>query len=297
MLKGNGNRRLNTSVCKMTGGNSVAGLYGLGMCAPRAFTLTTNGVLQNYASGEHTVSGVTNKSGVPYGYLHPGSWILPRKGGALGSFLELVGSGSITTTLIPAKNAVATLTGSGTLTATAQLVVSLVAALSGSGTISNANAVAFLQLAASLAGAGSVSAALAALAWASASLEGDGTLDASTLTAIGTLIASLSVTGGELTTGNVAEAVWGALAASNNDVGTMGEKLNDAGSASNPWTEVIESGYTAAEILRLIAAATQGAASGLEGASPKFRDIANTKDRIDASYSGGNRTINSRDAT
>ncbi|MBK7330866.1 MAG: hypothetical protein IPI85_17805 [Dehalococcoidia bacterium] len=42
-----------------------------------------------------------------------------------------------------------------------------------------------------------------------------------------------------------------------NDVGTMGEKMNDAGSG-NPWTEVIEGSYTAAELLRIITAALAG---------------------------------------
>lgn len=103
--------------------------------------------------------------------------------------------------------------------------------------------------------------------------------------------------GATLTTANVGASVWGALAASNNDAGTMGEKLNDAGSASNPWTEVIESGYTAAQILRLIAAAVQGNASGLEDGTPTFKGLDGTTDRVTATYSSGTRTVTSRDAT
>jgi hypothetical protein len=77
----------------------------------------------------------------------------------------------------------------------------------------------------------------------------------------------------------------------------LAEKLNDAGSASNPWTEVIESGYTAAEILKLLAAVAQGDASGLEGSSPVFKSIDGLTDRITATYSSGTRTVTGRNAT
>ena len=95
----------------------------------------------------------------------------------------------------------------------------------------------------------------------------------------------------ELSPQNLASAVWSALATANNEPGTMGEKLNDAGAAANPWTEVIESGFTASDILKLIAAATAGKARDAETASVKFRDLNDTKDRITATVDGnGNRT-------
>ena len=57
----------------------------------------------------------------------------------------------------------------------------------------------------------------------------------------------------------LATAVWSAVASNNNNAGTMGEKLNDAGSASNPWTEVLtDGGYTAAELMRMFAAVLGG---------------------------------------
>jgi hypothetical protein len=105
------------------------------------------------------------------------------------------------------------------------------------------------------------------------------------------------VTGAGLSTANVGQAVWAALAAANNNAGTMGEKLNDAGSASNPWTEIIESGYTAAEILRLLAAHAAGEATGLEGATPVFKSLDGSKDRIVGTYAAGERGITDLDAT
>jgi hypothetical protein len=52
---------------------------------------------------------------------------------------------------------------------------------------------------------------------------------------------------------DISQAVWGAVASQNNVTGTMGEKLNGAGSAGNPWTTDLSSyntANTAGKILR-----------------------------------------------
>lgn len=88
---------------------------------------------------------------------------------------------------------------------------------------------------------------------------------------------------------DIAQEVWNATASGYNNVGTMGEKVNDAGSGSNPWTEVIESGLTAAEILRLIAAVQFGK-SDISGSTITFRDVGDTKNRVSATMTGSERT-------
>lgn len=237
-------------------------------------------------------------SGVPDGYRPPYCWVLPLTAGGLSARNNLTGEGDLTGAIAGGKNAEATLSGTGTLTGVGALIVSLVASLTGSGTISSAALLAYLQLAATLAGTGNLAGAATALAHAAAVLDGEGDVAGTTvLTALGTLAAQITVTGATLTTGNVGQAVWSAIAASNNEAGTMGEKLNDAGSAANPWTEVIESGLTAAQVLRLIAAAVQGNATGLESGSPVFKSIDGNTDRITATYVSGTRTVTSRDAT
>lgn len=237
-------------------------------------------------------------SGVPDGYRPPYCWVLPLSAGGLSARHNVAGEGDLVGAIAGGKNAEATLSGSGDLTGVGALIVSLVASLTGSGTISGAALLAYLNLAAELAGSGDLAGAATALAHAAAVLDGEGTIaGTTTATALGTLAAAITVTGATLTTANVGASVWGALAASNNDAGTMGEKLNDAGSAANPWTEVIESGYTAAQILRLIAAAVQGNATGLEDGTPTFKGLDGTTDRIEATYSSGTRTVTSRDAT
>jgi hypothetical protein len=111
------------------------------------------------------------------------------------------------------------------------------------------------------------------------------------------LIVANSAEVSEFSPANLAAAVWNASSVGYNASGSMGEKLNDAGSASNPWTEVIESGLTAAEVLRLIAATLAGDATGLENGAPVFKALGGTKDRITATYSDGTRTITDFDAT
>lgn len=250
------------------------------------------------ARGAFTGQSWDYLSGVPDGYRPPYCWVLPLTAGGLSARKNLAGEGDLTAAIAGGKNAEASLTGSGTVTGVGALIVSLVASLTGSGTITSAALLAYLQLAATLAGTGSLSGAATALAHAAAVLEGEGDVAGTTvLTALGELAAQITVTGTGLTTGNVGQAVWAAIAASNNDPGTMGEKLNDAGSASNPWTEVIESGYSAAEILRLIAAAVQGNATGLEDGTPTFKGLNGTTDRIEATYANGTRTVTSRDAS
>lgn len=250
---------------------------------------------RNFAAGSGIADGTVGR---PYGYRNPGAWILPQKAGALSAHNIILGEGDLTAAIAGGKNAEAMLTGQGDLTGVGALIVSLVASLTGSGTISSAALLAYLQLAATLAGTGDLTGAATALAHAAAVLDGEGDVAGTTvLTALGTLAAQITVTGATLTTGNVGQAVWSAIAASNNEAGTMGEKLNDAGSAANPWTEVIESGLTAAQVLRLIAAAVQGNATGLESGSPVFKSIDGNTDRITATYVSGTRTVTSRDAT
>lgn len=252
------------------------------------------GAVRNITAGQGITSGLVS---LPSGNRHPSAWMMPQKPGALASRNIVTGSGGVTDADTWAvKLAEASLTGSGDLTAIGGLIVQLVAAVTGSGDISDADMKAFLQLAAALTGSGDADGTATGLGVLLAALTGTGTGAGSTLTGTGALSADLVVTGTGLTTGNVGAAVWAAIASANNTAGTMGEKLNDAGSASNPWTEVIESGYTAAEILRLLAAVAQGDASGLESGSPVFKSIDGATDRVTATYSSGTRTVTGRDA-
>lgn len=99
----------------------------------------------------------------------------------------------------------------------------------------------------------------------------------------------------ELSPQSLSDAVWSASAAAHDVAGSMGEKLNDAGSAANPWTEVIESGYTAEQIMRILFAVAAGKTTisnlGEGEAIVAFRDQADTTNRILANMIGSERDI------
>lgn len=281
---------------------------------------------QAFYLGDHVVAGQTDRSGFNNGYSGPSAWSQPPKAGGLSSSGSVRGAGALSAAIAGGKNASAVLTGSGGLTAVGQLIVSLAATIGGAGGISTANLRAYLQMAATLSGSGGVSGALTGKGNMVAGVSGSGGV-AGTATAKGVLAALITVTGAGLTTSNVGPAVWAALAAINNVAGTMGEKLNNAGAAANPWTEALPGAYVAGsagyilgnllaaippsvwatgiagthsaeELMRAIAAATAGTSSGHETNTPKYRDFDDTKDVIDATTdANGNRLTVNRDLT
>jgi len=248
-----------------------------------------SGAKRNLTFGE----GITTTlAGVPDGYTHPGSYLLPMKAGALSSHNNVTGSGGITDADGWAvRLAVAALTGTGGITADGGLIVQLAAALVGSGTVTAANLQAFLAAVADISGSGTISSAdLEGFGAILAALTGSGTATGSILTGVGELTADI-LSYGDLTVEGMRDAVWNAVAASYNDVGTMGEKMNDAGSGSNPWTEVIEDSYTAAELLRIITAALAGELSGAATTTITIKGVDGTTDRIIATVDAdGNRS-------
>lgn len=251
----------------------------------------------NWFAGWHTVSGETNRSAIPNGARHPIAWLPPMKSGGLSSHNEgdfafalgslnvaqgrnLAGDTSFAFSL-PDAQLQLVVSASGTATITFTPGATLAGALSASGE----SAVTFSLPAATL------GAVVNAIATAGVTFSPAGLVNA-----IGHIAGSITPFT-ELSPENLAAAVWNAAATENNAAGTMGEKLNDAGSASNPWTEVIESGLTAAEVLRLIASALAGDATGLESGVPVFKSLDGTKDRITATYASGTRTVSALDGT
>ena len=69
--------------------------------------------------------------------------------------------------------------------------------------------------------------------------------------------------------------------------------LTNTGIANSVWAKVVESGFSAEQILRIIAAQAAGAATGLENGNPQFTGLDGVTVRIDGAYSAGTRTIDS----
>lgn len=267
--------------------SGVTTIYGGGFHAARA-NFNKNGCFRNFTSGVHAVAGVTNRTSIPNGYRHPSTAFLPVKTGGLSSRYEAV----ITFTGEDANAAQGiNLTGTTAIQFATSGVAAAVAAAIGTATITfttAGNAVAPLNAI----GTATITFTASATPSADGALSGTTTItfsNAATLTAIGHMVAVPIDT--SLTADSIASAVWAALAASNNGVGTMGEKLNDAGSGSNPWTEIIESGVSAAEILRIIASALAGTVSGAGTGTETFKGLDGTTNRIVSTVDiEGNRT-------
>jgi hypothetical protein len=236
--------------------------------------------------------GISSKlAGIPSGHLAPSSWVLPYKPGAMSSFTNLVvtvtpgtlnlaagvnisGDSTVTITVNPA-NGQLIVSASGSTSITFNLAGNLAGALSAAGstsfsfTVNNATLGAIVD---------AVGAALVQVS-ASANIRATGNLsgDITPFT--------------ELSPQSLSAAVWSALASAYNAPGTMGEKLNDAGSAANPWTEVIDGTYTASDLLKLIAASAAGELAGSPGGPILIKSVNGTTVRITATVdANGNRT-------
>lgn len=223
----------------------------------------------------------------PTGTNPPYSYVMGAKGGLLSATTTISSSGEMTGSMALGRACEASLSGSSTMNGSLSLVVQLACDLLGSTTLT-ASQSGLIQMASSLAGSGEITASLNLLASVVCSMTGSSTMAANLR---GTLSLEADLTPfTELSPENLSAAVWNSLAASFNTAGTMGEKMNDAGSAANPWTEVIESGYTAEEILRLLSSVMLGKSSG-HPLSPVYRDLNDTKDRVSGTLdSSGNRT-------
>lgn len=234
-------------------------------------------------------AGYSAKENVPTGYLPPYTYGLPRASGGLSAFNMALGTSVAAANGAMGVAAAGSLAGVGTLTATGALIVSASGALTGTGAATGAILAALAAVGAA-AGSCVVVGATTALGWATGAASGVATL-AATRYATGELAGDITPFT-ELSPQNLATAVWAAVAAQNNDAGSMGEKLNGAGSAGNPWTEEIESGMTAAQAMRLLTAVLGGELTGAGTGTVTIRNaVADDTDRVVATVDDdGNRT-------
>jgi hypothetical protein len=179
------------------------------------------------------------RNAMPEGAGGQEAWILPIKAGNISSKRDNVisfdGDDSLAVRGLPAS-------GSTTITFTPTATGGLIVSGSGSASITLDATGTILSIAA---GSGSAAITLSgsALIGALAGIAGTGTITltpTATIKAIGYL-AGLSTNETEFSAAALASAVWQAVATDYNDAGSMGEKLNDAGGAGNPWGSDIAS--------------------------------------------------------
>ena len=221
---------------------------------------------------------------------------------------SLSGAGDITSSVMNALGVMqAALTGSGNVASTLNALGALIASVSGSGDVTNAALIGVQSafMVAALSGSGSVSALVNALGTLQASVSGSGNITNAAGVAALPLGASLSGSG-DITgnanlnaLGNLLAGLAGSssLSPTLNAIGVMGatiksySDLTAQGAADAVWAQLLEGGYSAEQLMRLLSAALAGKVSGASGTTVTIRDINDLVDRIVATVdTSGDRT-------
>lgn len=210
----------------------------------------------------------------------------------------LAGAGVVSADIEGLLGAAATLSGFGAVTnASANASVSIEATLAGSSVVSNAALALVLEAAATLSGSGSISAAnLAGSLAAAATITGGATLAADVIgkwEMAATLAGSGNLAGAITTIAHLSSLLVGAGTISEADMRALaGIEAEIAAAAAVGLTpqniaeelldiQLVESGLTIREALKLIAAATAGKVSGAPGGPIVIRSaVADDADRI-----------------
>ncbi len=185
------------------------------------------------------------RDGFPTGTNPPYSLVMGDKGALLSSTTTINGESEFNiTSLAMGLAAESALTGSGDITGSLSLIIQLACDLLASGDIS-ASLVGKLEMASALAGSGDLTASLNLIAFVVSELTGSGTISG-TFKGNASLSADIS-SSSTLSPENLAAAVWNSIAASFNTAGTMGNKMNSAASAGDPWGTVLPGSYLSTE--------------------------------------------------
>jgi hypothetical protein len=222
---------------------------------------------RNFAAGWASIADVTGKAGMPNGYRHPAAWFLGQKGGAISSRNEAAVSIAATAVGALGRNMV----GTSTITFDIPPVLGgLIAGAVGSASII-------------ISAVGSITATIGSPGMATISISASATPGAE-----GWLIGAGTVSIG----GTLVSYARGHMQGTTEEAG-----LTPTGIANAVWNKIIDAGYTADEILKLLAAHAAGDADGLEGATTTFESLDGSKTRITGSVAAGTRTITARDVT
>lgn len=233
-------------------------------------------------------AAVDPKAAIPYGHLSPSSWVLPRKAGGMSS------SNAARIVFDSSGLAVGGITANGSSSITiafADAFGQLIASAIGSSVFTISTNTPLLT--ASIQGIGSASFVVTgdATLGAEANVSGSSTITITVANATAFPLNDASplrdASASMSFAGSLTPYAIGQMIGTTVDLGVV---TNDS-VASAVWSKVIEAGYSADSILRILAAHAAGQASGLEGSNPQFTGIDGITVRIDGSYLAGNRTI------
>ena len=184
------------------------------------------------------------RDGFPTGTNVPYSLIMGDKGALLSATTTISGTSENTFAMAMGLAAQCDITGSGDFAGSLSLVIQLACNILASGTIS-ASLVGKLEMASALAGEGDITASLNLIAFVVSEITGSGTIEG-TFKGNASLSADIS-SSSTLSPENLAAAVWNSIAASFNTAGTMGNKMNSAASAGDPWSTPLPGSYLSTE--------------------------------------------------
>lgn len=243
-----------------------------------------------YTRSQSGATTVIAGAAIPSGGYPSATYYPPQEVGEM-SF-RVYGQGQLTATLVPTLPMSIDLTGLGDLDATAGLVISMLCNMTGTGDLT-ADIQGLIDMSCDMTGMGDLAATISAYGNMAIDLVGEGDLEA-TIAAYGNMAIDITVTGTGLTTANVGHYVWAALAAENDTTGTMGELLNNAAAGGNPWDVLIEGGYTAADIMKILVAVAAGKSTITDNGdgtmTVDFRDLDDTLNRVEADVDNSERT-------
>lgn len=196
------------------------------------------------ATLRNSVSALGSMTGIPSGYRHPGAWVMPQKPGALSAStpvsFSMTGGGQL------GKNAVTSIPLSMAISQAAMgLVTGGVSTISIGFTITPPSPAGVLLASTSFTGVGfTVTSVLGAKSGLGSTLTMTFT-PVATARAKGFIAATISGEGEEVTPNSVANAVWEAFMVAHNNAGTMGQAMNAAGGAADPWLTALPGSYLA----------------------------------------------------
>lgn len=197
--------------------------------------------LRGMYMGEANITDVSNRASLPNGYGQD-SWLMAPKAGGISSS-NARGTGALSAAGISGKFTTGQADGAGTATANLSLIVQAIGSAGGTCTVTGTIGGA-LSAEGTASGVATASGVMSALMKAVGQATGVASATA-TLKGNGSVSGTIYVNESEATVQQIVDAVWNALASEYDLSGTMGEKLNGAGSAGDPWTTDISAYNTA----------------------------------------------------
>ena len=232
------------------GSHQLSGLSrhysALGAGALRS-ALDSSGQARNFDSGQHAIANVTNRASIPQGMRGGGTWKMATKTGALVSSNDVTGTFTLTGTGNYGRNLDATINWDTIINqADLALIVGATATINFDTTITQADLGGTQNMDASFTGMTfTINSVISAESGLDATITFSATLNGSVATAFGDMEAVISGATEALTPASVAQEVWNSVALAFNTAGTMGNKMNSAASAGDPWTTNLPAAYAA----------------------------------------------------